>query len=70
MVRDMTADDVRRLIARDAESRELSFAAWAKKSGLSQAYVAHVLQGRQEPGKKMLAVLGLRKRVVYERVRA
>jgi hypothetical protein len=65
----MTADDVRREIARQAEDLG-SVTAWAKAKKLSQAYVAHVLQGRQEPGKKMLAALGVRRVVKYERVRA
>lgn len=65
----MTADDVRRAIAREAEELG-SVSEWAKQKKVSQAYVAHVLQGRQEPGKKLLAILGLRKTVKYERVRA
>lgn len=64
----MTADDVRREIARQAEDLG-SVTAWAKTKKLSQAYVAHVLQGRQEPGKKILAALGVRRVVNYERAR-
>lgn len=63
-------DDVRRLIARRAEAEhEGSVAAWAVANKVSQAYVAHVLQGRQGPGKKLLAVLGLRRVVRYERIK-
>lgn len=64
----MSADDVRRAIAREAEALG-SVTEWAKQKKVSQAYVAHVLQGRQEPGKKLLDVLGLRRKVTYERTK-
>ncbi len=64
----MEADDVRRLIAREADEIG-SVAKWAERNKVSQAYAAHVLQGRQEPGKKLLAVLGLRRVIRYERVK-
>ena len=58
-------DDVRRLIARDAEGRGIAIATWAKEKDLSQAYVAHFLQGRQGPGPKLLEALGLKRIVTY-----
>lgn len=42
-----------------------SQAAWAKKHGLSPAYVSDVINGRREPGKAILEALGLERVVSY-----
>lgn len=39
--------------------------AWAEAHAMSPAYVSDVLNGRREPGAKILAALGLRKVVRY-----
>ena len=43
---------------------------WAKANGVSTAYVNDILQGRREPGKKVLDVLGFEKRVYYAPLRS
>jgi len=40
-------------------------AAWAKANGVSPAYVSDVIQGRREPGEKILKALGLKRVVSY-----
>jgi DNA-binding transcriptional regulator YdaS (Cro superfamily) len=40
----------------------------AKSLGISPQYLSDVLLGRRAPGKKILAALGLQRRMVYERV--
>lgn len=64
---DMTADDVRALLATEC-AKMGSQAAWAKRAGLSKAYVSDVLLGRREPAKGVLGPLGLRVTVRYERI--
>ena len=54
----MTADDVRTML-RDACKKAGTSAAWADKNSLSQAYVSDTLNGRREPGPKILRALGL-----------
>lgn len=44
--------------------------AWAEQHDISIAYACDVLAGRRDPGKAILSALGLRKTVIYERVRA
>lgn len=63
-MRTMTSDDVRRMIAKQAEDVG-SVSLWAKRHGVSQAYVAHVLNGRQEPGQKLLEALGIERVTTY-----
>lgn len=41
--------------------------AWAKKHGVSAAYVSDVLAGRREPGKLILDALGLERVTSYRR---
>jgi DNA-binding transcriptional regulator YdaS (Cro superfamily) len=41
--------------------------AWAAAHGVSPAYVHDALQGRREPGAKILAALGYERRVRYVR---
>jgi len=40
---------------------------WADKHGISPQYLSHVLSGRTDPGPKILAALGLKRVVVYQR---
>lgn len=40
-------------------------AEWARTHGISAAYVSDVIQGRREPGEKILKALGLEKVVTY-----
>lgn len=39
--------------------------AWARERGVSATYVSDVIQGRKEPGDKVLAALGLERVVTY-----
>ena len=41
----------------------------AKRFGISGAYLSDVLNGRREPGKKLLNALGYRRVVVYEQIK-
>lgn len=54
--------DVRELIRSQAKPTQ---AAWAKANGVSPAYVSDVIQGRREPGEKILKALGLKRVVSY-----
>lgn len=38
---------------------------FAGLAGVSQAYISDVLNGKREPGQKLLAAIGLRRTVVY-----
>jgi len=40
-------------------------AAWARTHGVSPAYVNDVLNGRRDPGPKILAAIGFEKVVTY-----
>jgi hypothetical protein len=40
-------------------------ATWAKRHGISPAYVSDALKGRREPGEKILGALGLVRVVTY-----
>ena len=42
--------------------------AWAEAHGISKQYVNNVLQGWDKPGGAILAALGLRRVVTYERI--
>lgn len=44
--------------------------AFALKNGISPAYVGEVLDGTRLPGPLMLEVMGMRRRVTYERIAA
>lgn len=54
----MTADDVRKLLraACDDAGNQATF---AKKAGVSRAYVTDVLKGNRNPGPSILRALGL-----------
>lgn len=43
--------------------------AFAKKHGVSIAYVNDVLQGRRAPGAKILAALGLESQLTYRKAK-
>lgn len=43
---------------------------WAQARGVSERYVYDVLAGKQPPGPKILAAMGYRKVVRYERADA
>lgn len=61
----MTEDDVRALLLRETE-RAGSQRAWAARHGVSAPYVHDVIRGKRAPGRKMLAILGLRRIATYE----
>lgn len=64
----MTADDVR-IILREACRKAGTPATWADKHGVSQAYVSDTLNGRREPGPKILRALGLVSAPNYQKAR-
>jgi DNA-binding transcriptional regulator YdaS (Cro superfamily) len=68
----MTLDALCRLLAAECYSAG-SQAAWAKKHGMSPAYVSAVLRKVRPPGEKLLLALGLervtRTVTTYRRVR-
>ena len=67
MIIRMTTDDVRGLLLEMCEEAGTQ-QAWAKAHRISPQYVTDVLKERREPGGKMLAALGLRRVVAYERI--
>lgn len=54
--------DIKALLAEQAHPTQAS---WAKANGISPAYVSDVIQGRREPGEKILKALGLKRVVSY-----
>jgi hypothetical protein len=42
---------------------------WARRAGVSKAYVADILGGKRDPGPAVLEVLGVEVRQVYSRIR-
>ncbi len=64
----MTTDDVRRML-RGACQAEGSQSAWARRAGVSQAYVNDAMHGRREPGEAILQALGLERVTTYRKRR-
>ncbi len=62
----MTAEAVRELLSAEV-AQAATAQAWAAALGLSPSYVSDVLNGRREPGDKMLEVLGLQRVTMYLR---
>ena len=58
----MTVEQVRELIRKRAGDNQ---AAWAIKHEFSPSYLSDVLNGRREPGEKILKALGLEREHVY-----
>jgi transcriptional regulator with XRE-family HTH domain len=63
---DLTESEIVGLLA--AAKGGQSLEEFAPKIGVSFQYVARVLQGNRAPGKKVLAWLGYKKKVRYEKV--
>jgi len=55
-------DELQRLLQSDTQSNV------AEQLGISAQYLSDVLHKRRAPGKKILAALGLKRSVVYEKV--
>jgi hypothetical protein len=64
----MTIEDVKDML-REACLKAGSQAIWAQQHGVSASYVSDVIQGRREPGDKVLKALGLDRIIIYKRVR-
>jgi hypothetical protein len=62
-----TADEVRAKL-RQACALAGNQYAWAMGHNVKPPYVSAVLRGKVEPGAQILRALGLRRRVVYERI--
>lgn len=60
----MNAEQVRELLRAKVNGNQ---SAWAKSLGISQSYVADVLRGRQPPGDKIIAALGIERVVTYRK---
>ena len=58
----MTNEHVRDILASVTRENQ---AAWARANNMSPSYVSDVLRGRREPGKPILAALGLRCETSY-----
>jgi hypothetical protein len=61
----MTIEGVRKLLLASCKP---TAADWARKNALSPAYVSDVLNGRRDPGSKILKALGLKCVKDYRRV--
>jgi hypothetical protein len=61
----MTTEAVRAMLKRACNGNQ---AKWAVERDIAPAYVSMVIQGRQEPGDKILRALGLRRLIGYERI--
>jgi hypothetical protein len=62
----MNTDTVRDSLRKACEDAGCA-ADWAKANEISAAYVSDVLNGRKEPGEKILRALGLKRVVEYRR---
>lgn len=58
--------DARELLMKQVGNSQ---AEWARKHGVSPAYVSDVLAGRREPGKLVLDALGLERVITYRKKR-
>lgn len=58
--------EVRELLAKDVAQFD-SQGLWCVKNQVSTAYLSDVLNGRREPGKKILEVLGMEAITVYRK---
>lgn len=65
----MTAEKVRENLAY-ACGRAGSAVNWAREHKISPAYISDVLNGRKEPGEKILGALGLVRIIDYRKVSA
>lgn len=63
----MNTDTVRETLAK-ACAKAGCAADWAKANEISAAYVSDVLNGRKEPGEKILRALGLERIIDYRKV--
>jgi DNA-binding transcriptional regulator YdaS (Cro superfamily) len=63
----MDIEDVMRLVQAECDKAG-SASAWARKLGVTRAYMSDILSRRRDPGPKVLDALGLEKvtRVSYE----
>ncbi len=62
---DMTIDRVRELLRQACETAG-SQSAWAQAHEMTGAYVSDVINGRREPGPKVLRALGLSRVTCYK----
>lgn len=62
----MTLERVQKLLSAACDEAG-SAKAWAESHEIAASYVSDVINGRCEPGEKILNALGLRRSVEYER---
>lgn len=65
IVRDMTEDQVRDKIRKLVNATDENVSRVARELGVSPQYLHDVLNGRRQPGKTILASLGIQKVVTY-----
>ena len=64
----MTKDHVLALLRRACQEAG-SMNRWAAAHGMSQNYVCDVVNGKRDPGPKILAVLGIERIVTYRKTK-
>ena len=64
----LTEEDVRKLLTKKIKDLGIGTGAWCRQNDLDPTSISNVFHGRIRPTKKLLAVLGLRKVVSYERI--
>jgi hypothetical protein len=62
----MTSDDVREILRQECV-RAGSQLAWATAHDLAATYISDVINGRREPGMKLLAALGVERIIIYRK---
>lgn len=67
MAKRLTEDDVVAMLRREAGTGDRGKLELAERMSVFKSYVYDLLAGRRKPGPKVLAYLGLRKVVTYER---
>lgn len=67
MIRMLTSDDVRALVMKRLEGKTQK--ELADELGISAAYLNDYIHFRRDPGVRLLNALGLRRVVMYERIK-
>jgi predicted transcriptional regulator len=60
------AEDFRKMLRDQIEKMDCTHAEYAATHGISASYLSDVLNGRREPGEKLLAAKGMKRAVYYE----
>lgn len=60
------AEDFRKLLREQIETLEMTQEQYAEARGISPSYLSDILNGRREPGEKLLSDMGMKRCVYYE----